>query len=78
MLIKMILVISYSLFEFYLMFPFMKFNQVGTQAFFLCAPEKNSRVPKLKKMETQEENSNSRNFFHFLAFLGQKEKKPVT
>ena len=32
------------------------------QAFFLSAPEKNSRTPKLKKMETQEKNSNKKKY----------------
>ena len=30
---------------------------VLAQAFFSCTPEKNSRTPKLKKSETQENNS---------------------
>ena len=40
--------------------------------FFLCAPKKkNSRAPKLKKMETQEKNSRKN------TYPGQKEKKTV-
>ena len=43
--------------------------------FFFCAPEKNSRVPKLKKRKTQEKNSNSRKNIYFPAFFRQKERK---
>ena len=43
--------------------------------FFLCAPKKNSRAPKLKKLETQEKNSNSRKNNSFPAFFqGRKNK----
>ena len=47
------------------------------QAFFVRTQKKNSRAPKLKKMETQEKNSNSRINIHFPAFFRAKRKKTV-
>ena len=43
--------------------------------FFLCATEKNSLAPKLKKMETQDKNSNSRQNIYFPAFWGAIRKE---
>ena len=42
--------------------------------FFLCAPEKNSREPKLKKMETQEKKLKLKTKYLFPGILGGKKK----
>ena len=47
------------------------------QAFFLCTPQKNSRTPKLKKSETQENNSKLKQKSSFSGIFGPKFKRYI-
>ena len=44
---------------------------------FLCTPEENSKTPKLKKLETQENNSKLKEKSSFLGILGPKFKRYI-
>ena len=50
---------------------------IALQQAFLCTPYKNSRAPKLKKMEIPEKTQTQEKISIFWHFLGQKEKKTV-